>query len=207
MKKLMTLALAIVASGCFLSANADSTSIDSSAGNTSNNSGSATQNITSNPLWAAPLPGSNWISYANTGNPSTPGFTVVPNGTSVTFTQTFDLPGTITSATLSVLADDTTSVVVNGTTIFAANLGGSYPTCSSVAIGCLVTTEGTFNIAPYLVDGVNTISFDVYQEAGSSYGLDYAGTITTTPEPGVLMLLSSGLVGLGFLKTRRRLLN
>jgi hypothetical protein len=207
MKKLMTLALAIVASGCFLSANADSTSVDSSASTTTNNSGSATQNITSNPAWAAPLPGSNWISNANTGNPSTPGFTVVPNGTSVTFTQTFDLSGTITSATLSVLADDTTSVVVNGTTIFAANLGGSYPTCSSVTIGCLVTTEGTFNIAPYLVDGVNTISFDVYQEAGSSYGLDYAGTITTTPEPGVLMLLSSGLVGLGFLKTRRGLLS
>lgn len=207
MKKLMTLALAIITSGCFLTANADSTSIDSSAANTSNNSGSSTQNITSNPAWAAPISGSNWVSFANTGNPSTPGFTVLPNGTNVTFSQTFDLSGTITSATLFVLADDTTSVVVNGTTVFAGALGGSYPTCSSVAIGCLVTTEGTFNIAPYLVDGMNTISFDVYQEAGSSYGLDYAATITTAPEPGVLMLLSSGLVGLGFLKPRRRLLN
>ena len=207
MKKLVTLALAIMASGCFLTAKADSTPLGSSASNTSNNSGSATQNISLNPAWASALAGSNWISYADTGNPSDPGFVVVPNGTSVTFTQTFDLTGTITSATLSVLADDTTSVIVNGTTIFAANLGGSYPTCSSVEIGCLVTTEGTFNIAPYLVDGMNTISFDVYQEAGSSYGLDYDGVITTTPEPGVLLLLSSGLAGLGFMKTRRKLFN
>jgi hypothetical protein len=126
----------------------------------------------------------------------------LPNGTNVIFSDTFDLTGTITGATLYVLADDTTSVIVNGTTIFAGALGGSYPTCSSVSIGCLTSTEGIFNIAPYLVDGTNTISFDVYQEAGSSYGLDYAGTITTTPEPGVLMMLGSGLAGLGFLKRR-----
>jgi hypothetical protein len=31
--------------------------------------------------------------------------------------------------------------------------------------------------------------------------------ITTTPEPGVLLLLSSGLAGLGFMKTRRKLFN
>jgi hypothetical protein len=207
MKKLMTLALAIAVSGTFLTAKADSTQIDSSATSTSNNSGSATKNITSNPAWAAPIPGSNWVSFANTGNPSNAGFTVLPNGTNVTFSQTFDLSGTITSATLYVLADDTTTVVVNGTTIFAGALGGSYPTCSSVTVGCLVTTEGIFNIAPYLVDGVNTISFDVYQEAGSSYGLDYAAKIMTAPEPGVLLLLSSGLAGLGFLTSRRKLLN
>lgn len=204
MKKLMTLALAIIASGSFLTARADSTPIDSSATNTTNNSGNATQNISSNPAWAAPIAGSNWVSFANTGNPSNPGFVVLPNGTNVLFSETFDLSGTITGATLYVLADDTTSIIVNGTTIFAGALGGSYPTCSSVSIGCLTSTEGVFNIAPYLVDGTNTISFDVYQEAGSSYGLDYAGTITTAPEPGVLMMLGSGLAGLGFLKRRRK---
>jgi hypothetical protein len=139
-----------------------------------NNSGSATQNITS-----------------------------LPNGTNAIFSQTFDLSGTITAATVSVLADDTTSVVVNGVTVDAAALGGSYPTCSSVQIGCLTNTEGTLNIAPYLVDGSNTISFDVYQENGSSYGLDYAGSVTTTPEPGLLVMLSSGLLGLGFMQRRK----
>jgi hypothetical protein len=203
MKRLAMVALAIIASGSFLTASADSTAIDSSATNTTNNSGFATQNISSNPAWATALAGSNWVSFANTGNPSGAGFLVLPNGTNAVFSQTFNLSGTITSATISVLADDTSSLVVNGTTVYVANLGGSYPTCSSVQIGCLTATEGTFNIAPYLVDGSNTISFDVYQEAGSSYGLDYAGTITTTPEPGVLMMLSSGLFGLGFLNRRK----
>jgi hypothetical protein len=203
MKRLAMVALAILASGSFLTASADSTPLDSSAANTSNNSGFATQNITSNPAWASALAGSNWVSFANTGNPSTPGFVVLANGANAVFSQTFNLSGTITSATISVLADDTSSLVVNGTTVYAAALGGSYPTCSSVKIGCLTTTEGTFNIAPYLVDGSNTISFDVYQENGSSYGLDYAGKVTTTPEPGVLVMLGSGLFGLGLLKRRK----
>jgi hypothetical protein len=189
-------------------ASADTMQIASSIA-TTNNSGSATQAISSNPAWAAPLSGSSWISYANTGNPSTPGFIVVPNGTDVTFTQIFDLTGTITGASLDVLADDTASVWLNGMELASANLGGSYPTCSSLPIGCLTGTMGIFTFAdlqPYLVDGENTLSFDVYQEAGSSYGLDYAGTITTTPEPATLMLLVLGLFGIA-LKARRRLLS
>jgi hypothetical protein len=68
---------------------------------------------------------------------------------------------------------------------------------------------GIFNFAelqPYLQDGTNTLSFVVYQEAGSSYGLDYAGTVTTTPEPGSLVMLAMGLMGIA-LTARRRLPN
>jgi hypothetical protein len=206
-KKLSMAVLFVAASGGFLSASADSIQIASSSA-TTNNSGSATQVISPNPAWATALAGSSWISFANTGSPSAPGFVVLPNGTAVTFTNTFDLTGNITSATLEVLADDTASVWLNGVELASANLGGSYPTCSSLPIGCLASTMGVLTFAqlqPYLVDGTNSLSFVVYQEAGSSYGLDYAGTIST-PEPGTMMMLATGLLGLAF-TARRKLLS
>jgi len=207
-KKLGLAIMVIAAIGCVQNAKADSQQLASSTA-TTNSSGSATQVISPNPAWAAPLAGSSWISFTNTGNPSSAGFTVLPNGTAVTFSQTFNLSGTITGATLDVLADDTASVWLNGVELASGNLGGSYPTCSSLPIGCLTSTMGVFNFAelqPYLQDGTNTLSFVVYQEAGSSYGLDYAGTVTSTPEPGSLMMLGMGLMGIA-LTARRRLLN
>ena len=208
MKKLGLAIMVIAAIGCVQNAKADSQQLASSTA-TTNSSGSATQVISPNPAWAAPLAGSSWISFTNTGNPSSAGFTVLPNGTAVTFSQTFNLSGTITGATLDVLADDTASVWLNGVELASGNLGGAYPTCSSLPIGCLTSTMGVFNFAelqPYLQDGTNTLSFVVYQEAGSSYGLDYAGTVTSTPEPGSLMMLGMGLMGIA-LTARRRLLN
>jgi hypothetical protein len=189
-------------------AKADSVSVFSSAGTTTNNSASPTQNIDMNPSWAGPLAGSSWVSYAPTGNPSDLGFVEVPHGRATIFTATFTLNDTVTSAVLNVLADDTTNVVVNGTQIFPANLTGPYPLCSTTAIGCLTSTEGTFTtsqLAPYLKDGVNNIQFTVYQEGGSSYGLDYAGVITTSvPEPGTMLLLATSLLGVVGLAARKK---
>ena len=214
---LKKLALIFIASSCLMTAKADSVTLLSSAA-TNNNSVSlaipmagATQAITNpNPGWATALPGSQWISYTQSGNTSDPSYYLVPNGTAVTFSQTFNLNdfiGTI-NGSLSVLADDTTNVAINGTEIFAANLAGPFPVCSSQPIGCLTSTEATINLSPYaglFHNGSNTISFTVYEENAVSYGLDYSGVVST-PESGTLALLGSGLLGI-FMMTRRTVLS
>jgi PEP-CTERM motif-containing protein len=213
-KLIRRLATLFILSGALLSAKADTiTPFFSSATTTTNNSialglpnAGATENIVGNSAWAAPLAGSSWVSYTTSGSTGA-GFFSPANGTAVTFSETFSLSGPVTSAYLDVLADDTATVILNGVTIYNANLGGSYPTCSSLPIGCLTPTEGMFNtaqLAPYLNDdGSNTLSFVVYQEAGSSFGLDYAGGVTVkTPEPGSLLLLGAAFAGLALLKFR-----
>lgn len=167
--------------------------LGSSALTTQNNaSGSATVNIAPNPAWAAALAGTSWVSIANTGDPGSPNFVVIPNGTSVTFFQQFFLDGTPDSARLSVLADDTTSVFVNGNPVAAQyTIAGIH--CAAQPIGCLAATRGDFGSAvllPLLNPGTNTIQFDVLQHDMASFGLDYSGTIVTNPEPGTLGLVA-----------------
>ncbi len=183
--------------------------LDSSAANTTNNSGHATVNLDPNSAWAPALPNSYWISNGITGSPAEAGFYVAANGTTVTFSESFNLKGAITAASLSVMADDTTSVIVNGTTIFEANNdpAGGYPTCSAQPIGCLANTAMTFStnqLVPYLKSGSNLIQFGVEQKNAGSFGLDYAGVITTSPEPASLALIGSGLLAVALVGRRRR---
>jgi len=206
--------LLIIASGFLFSAKAD-TIVASSASNTTNNSGSPTLNISPNAGWATAVPGSNWVSFTESGDMSGSGYVSPANGTDYIFSQTFTLDGTATGGTLYVLADDTASVSLNGNLIYSAAIGSGVtdPDCASQPIGCVMNTEGIINLGSYLGDfnnsGPNTLSFQVYQEAGSSYGLDYYVDITTstptnTPESGTLLMLTFGLVGL-FVAYRRNI--
>jgi hypothetical protein len=186
----------------------------SNALDTTNNSGHATLDLTGaippEEAWAPALPDSYWISYGPTGDESDPGYFSPPNGTVVTFTTEFFVSGSITSADLIVLADDTTTVVLNGHTLANANFVKG-PICAAGQIGCLTSTEGIFSLAalaPYLIEGTNTLSFAVYQVNGVAFGLDFAGAVdppdpNATPEPGTLALIAGGLIAFAILHRRK----
>jgi hypothetical protein len=179
-----------------VSSYADSLFLYSSATETANNSSSATMKIDKNPLWDGPLAGSSWVSNVQSGNPSEAGFVSPANGTIVIFTDTFTINGIPLDG------------ILNGMLLEAqaGSTGNTYATCSDTTIGCLAITEGDVSLRGNLESGVNTLSFDVAQVAGSSFGLDYAGTVnyTPTPEPATFALLGLPLTLLAFLKRKRQ---
>src|SRR5262245_1280602 len=144
---------------------------DGGAGET--NSLGDTIAISQHPGGANPYNGTTWASYGNTGDPSSPGYTVPPTATVASFYASFFL----TSATgvtgwLRVMADDSASVFLNGTQLMpeASSSGNGYATCSDKPIGCLDSTAVVLDITPLLQAGNNSLLFNVGQRAGSSLG-------------------------------------
>jgi hypothetical protein len=170
------------------------------------NSNGATVPISQNSAWANPLPGSSWVSYASTGNTSAPGFVQVPNGTIVSFFDSFNLAGAATSGTLAVMADDSATVLLNGVVLIGeTTLNNTYAICSDFGVGCLQPTILDLPVS-LLRSGANTLEFNVAQRNGSSFGLDYVGSIVdpvSTPEPSTtpsLVLGLGALVLIGFFR-------
>jgi len=172
--------------------------------NSTVNSGStSTFNISPGTAWHSALGNSSWVSFnAATGPTSS---LVAPNGDYI-YNTTFNIAGNTVNdiGTLSVLADDTVSILLNGTLILqsAGPMGpnNSYARCSDVGPNCV--TPLTFNFTG-LTAGLNTLTFDVKQVNGFNEGLDFSGSINSSvPEPLSLALFGTGL--LGFVGLSRR---
>jgi len=167
------------------------------------------------PEWTLPTGGADWISYENSGwsTITNSAIITVPNTSSqntpsAVFTQTFTDVNSPLDLSITVWADDSAAVFLDGTQISGnANFTqtpGIY--CAPTGITCdgLGSTFTVNNLAA----GTHTLTFDVYQVGGGSFGLMYSGTVTDnaqtlTPEPGSYALLGMGLVALALFRVKR----
>lgn len=137
--------------------------------------------------------------------------TVIPNGTVIDYTYTFNIAGSPISGFFGFAVDDQAIGFVNGTKIFDDLAAGPAVNCADGSPTCRWLTG--YNVVADLHQGVNTIQIDVRQSWGGPTGVDFDGHVVSetkdtihasTPEPGFFGVLAGGfLIGLSCLKRRK----
>jgi hypothetical protein len=167
------------------------------------------------PVWGGPIPGSTWVGSTATSGPVG---TVNPAFGYYTFTTNFTAASTGPySGSLTLLADDTAEVILNGNVLVPFGSLGTDAHCGSQGVSCLIDqTMPLSGISLLTGTNANTLTFVVEQAGtgptggtGDPSGLDFQGTLasapglTSVPEPSTLMLWGTGLFGLAGAMYRR----
>jgi hypothetical protein len=196
-------------------ASAATITIDSQQGLFTSFAGVETVAITPHPEWEPNHPlnpgdstdrGAVWISYADTGLGGTQ---FQPSEGSSPVAAIFD---TFRSGagmlTMYVWADDTASVLLDGTLLAPAMFTQSV--CSGQAIGCRPQDDGRISAA--LSEGDHTLTFMLYQVGtgtdteSNPFGLLFTGTAPDAgaPEPATWGTIAGGLAALVWARSRRK---
>jgi hypothetical protein len=149
-----------------------------------------------NPAWAA----APWISHKST-DPA--------NGTVVSFFEYFTLSASDSLiGSVTVWADDTADVRLNGVLLYAANpLQDAH--CAAGPIGCQPNESVTLDLSGSLRQGYNLLKVTARQVDGGPFGVAYSGIAGSvddpapTPEPASMLLTGCAIV-LGVARRIRR---
>jgi hypothetical protein len=157
---------------------------------------SASYNVASNGVWTAAIAGTSWVAnspYAGPAGSGTDGSVVDPNDFYY-YQTTFTAVGGVTpyDGSISVMADDTLEVLLNGLVIVPFGIVGSDSHCSNGQPSCgTVYTVSLNDIS--LLSGVNTLTVIDAQTGLNGAGVDLSAHLTETPESSSLLLMGTGL--------------